>query len=194
MLPEGADDQEWKMHQMRGFLPWIVYPVAAAVLDWRIAAVMAALVAAGALAAGRGSPDGNVFGGAAVAFFASLAVVALVWPDSGLHRYVGALTPAALAIAAAVSILRRQPFTIPFAKRMAPAEYWDTPLFLHINTVLSAVWATSFAAMAAIIAAVLAFHPQATGIILVAQIAGFVIPMRICRQYPASVRDRLAAA
>src|ERR1043166_7058442 len=122
-----ADESgEWKMRQMRGFLPWIVYPVVAAVVDWRIAAGVAALVAVGAFLAGRRSPDSNAFGVAAVVFFAALTVVALVSPGSGLHRYVGALTPAALAIAAAVSILRHQPFTIPFAKRMAPPEYWDT--------------------------------------------------------------------
>ena len=104
------------------------------------------------------------------------------------------MKPRPSAVAAVVSIAVGSPFTIPYAKRVAPPEYWDTPMFIHINTVLSAVWATSFAAVAAISAGVLAFHPQAAGVIVLAQIAGFVIPMRISRRYPASVRDRFLAA
>src|SRR5579862_1122670 len=151
------------MRQLRGFLPWIVYPIAAALVDWRIAAAVALAVAAGALLASGRSADTNMFGVAAVVFFAALTGLALVDPTSDLHRFVGALTPAALAVAALVSIAIGQPFTIPFAKRVAPREFWDTPLFMHINVVLSAVWATSFAAMAAVIALVLALHPQAGG-------------------------------
>lgn len=181
------------MRQVRGFLPWIAYPVAAALIDRRLAAVGALAIAVIALASRRsGSTD--IFTAAAVTFFAGLTVLAFAAPTSGVHHYVGALTPAALALAALVSIAIRQPFTIPFAKRVAPVELWGTPMFMHINVVLTAVWATSFAAMAAVIASVLAFSPHAVGIVIAAQIAGFVIPMRICRRYPASVRARAIAA
>jgi hypothetical protein len=182
------------MRQLRGFLPWIVYPVAAALVDWRVAAAGALAAALVALAAGRRSSSTDAFTVAAVVFFAALTCVAFVVPTSGVHRFVGALTPAALAMAALGSIAVRQPFTIPFAKRVAPAEFWDSPIFMHINVVLTAVWAASFAAMAAVIAGVLEFHPQAGGIIVLAQVAGFVIPMRICRRYPASVRTRAMTA
>jgi hypothetical protein len=67
-------------------------------------------------------------------------------------------------------------------------------MFMPINEVLPAVWAASFLAMAAIIASVLALHPRGGGIIVAVQVAGFVIPMRICRRYPASVPDRALAA
>lgn len=182
------------MRQLRGFLPWIAYPVAAALVDWRVAAATALAVAVMALLASVRSADTNMFGVAAVVFFAALTGFAFVYPTSDLHRFVGALTPAALAVAALVSIAIGQPFTVPFAKRVAPREFWDTPMFMHINVVLSAVWATSFAAMATVIALVLALHPEAGGIIVIAQIAGFVIPMRISRSYPASVRARALAA
>jgi hypothetical protein len=182
------------VRQLRGFLPWIAYPVAAALADWRVAALAALALGVAALATSRRAAGADVFTVAAVAFFAALTAVACVDPTSGVHRYVGALTPATLGVAALVSIAVRQPFTIPFAKRVAPAEFWGTPMFMHINVVLSAVWATSFVAMAVVIAAVLALHPQAGGVIVAAQIAGFVIPMRICRRYPASVRARAALA
>jgi hypothetical protein len=182
------------MRQLRGFLPWITYSVAAALVDWRFALVGALAVAVAALVASRRTASTDMFTVAAVVFFAGLAAVAAFDPASGLHRYVGALTPAALAVAALVSIAIGQPFTIPFAKRVAPVELWGTPMFAHINVVLSAVWATSFAAMAAAIATVLALHPEAVGILITAQVLGFVIPMRISRWYPASVRSRALTA
>jgi hypothetical protein len=182
------------MRQLRGFLPWITYSAAAALVDWRFAVVGAFAIAVAALVASRRTASTDMFTVAAVVFFAGLTVVAVVDRASVVHRYVGALTPAALAVAALASIAIGQPFTIPFAKRVAPVELWGTPAFLHINVVLSAVWATSFAAMAAAIAAVLALQPQAVEIIIAAQVLGFVIPMRISRWYPAAVRARALAA
>jgi intracellular septation protein A len=178
------------MRQLRGFLPWIAFPAAATVLDWRLAAALAFAVAL----AGSARRHADTFGVAAMVFFGGLTVVAFADPTSAIHHFVPALTPATLALAAAVSIAVRRPFTMPFAKRVAPREFWETPMFMHINVVLSAVWATSFAAMAAVNAVVLSMHPQATAVLIGAQIAGFVIPMRICRSYPATVRARLASA
>jgi hypothetical protein len=182
------------MRQIRGFLPWLGYSLAAALVDWRLAALAAFAIAVTGLAAQRRSSGTDVFTVAAVAFFAGLALDALAAPTGTLHQYVGALMPAALGVAAFTSIAIGQPFTIPFAKRVAPVEYWDTPLFMHINAVLSAVWATSFVAIATVIATVLVVDPQAGVIIVAAQILGFVIPMRISRRYPASVRARAMAA
>jgi hypothetical protein len=179
------------MRQLRGLLPWMTYPIVGAFFDWRIAAVAALAAAVAAVVICRGA---DMFTATAAIFFSGLTLFALADPTSGVHRYVGALTPAALAVAALTSIALRAPFTIPFAKKVAPPEFWDTPIFMHINVVLTAVWATSFAVMAAVIGGVLALHPQAGGLIVLAQIAGFVIPMRISRRYPAAVRARYLAA
>jgi hypothetical protein len=193
--PVSGSREEHHMRQLRGFLPWIAYPIAAAAVDWQTAALIAFAVAAAGIAWSRRSDIGREpFTIAAACFFGALALIAFADPTSSVHRYVGALTPAALAVAAAISIALHRPFTVPFAKRVAPIEFWDTPMFEHINIVLTAVWATSFAAMAIVIAAVIAIHPAAGGIIIAAQIAGLLIPLRICRTYPASVRDRYVAA
>jgi len=176
--------------QLRSFAPWIAYPVVTGVFDWRIgSAVALALCLAGLVHAGRTRAT-DVFSIAAALFFAGLATVAFADPASGLHRFVPALTPGTLAIAAAVSILAGQPFTVPFAKRVAPPELWDTPMFIHVNNVLSAVWAASFAVTASIIAVVVATAPHAVAILIWVQIAGFLVPMRISRRYPAAVRAR----
>jgi hypothetical protein len=176
--------------QLRSFAPWIAYPVATAVFDWRVgSAVALALCLAGLARAGRARAI-DVFSIAAAFFFAGLATVAFADPTSGLHRFVPALTPGTLALAAGVSIVVGRPFTVPFAKRVAPPEFWDTPMFMHINNVVSAVWAASFAVTASIIAVVVATAPHAVAILIWVQIAGFLVPMRISRRYPAAVRAR----
>ncbi len=54
------------------------------------------------------------------------------------------LTNIALVVFAFGSILLRNPFTLQYAKESTPEEYWATPLFLHINYVITAVWALAF--------------------------------------------------
>ena len=181
------------MSQLRSFAPWVVYGIAAALFDWRVAAAVAlTLCVAELVRAGRAAAT-DVFALGAAVFFAGLTAVAFTDPTSGLHRFVPALTPGMLAVVAAVSIVVGQPFTVAFAKRVAPPEFWDTPMFVHINIVLTAVWATSFAVTGAIIAVVLATASHAVGILIGAQVAGFVVPMRISRRYPQAVRARQIA-
>jgi hypothetical protein len=182
------------MSQLRSFAPWIVFPAASALFGWQAgAAVALGFCVVGMLRDGRAAAS-DTFRVAALVFFAALSAVAYVDPTSALHRYVPALIPATLAVAAAASILVARPFTVAFAKRVAPREFWDTPLFVHINTVLTGVWASSFAITAVIIAITLTVAPHAVGILLGAQIAGFVVPMRITRWYPAKARARYAVA
>ena len=182
------------MSQLRSFAPWIAYPAASALFGWQAGAVVAlGFCAVGLFRDGRAAAT-DAFRLAALVFFAAVSVVALTDPAAALHRYVPALIPATLAIAAGASILVARPFTVAFAKRVAPREFWDSPLFVHINVVLTAVWATSFAITAAIVAITLTVAPHAVGIFLGVQVAGFVVPMRITRWYPAKARARYAVA
>jgi hypothetical protein len=178
------------MSQLRSLAPWIAYPLASGLLGWRGGAAVALAVGLVGLALDGRAATSDAFRTAAVVFFGALTVVALADPTSPIHHYVPALIPATLAVAASASIVAGRPFTVTFAKRVAPPEFWDTPLFVHINVVLTAVWAVSFAATAAAIATALVFAPQAAGMLVLAQIAGFVVPMRISRGYPARARAR----
>jgi hypothetical protein len=181
------------MSQLRSFAPWIVYPLAASMFGWRVGSTLALTLCLLGLARARrsGGADSLVVG--AGVFFAALVAIAFADPTSSVHRFVPALIPGALAVAAAASILIGHPFTVAFAKRVAPEEFWGTPLFDHINVVLTSVWAASFAVTAALIALVLATQSHATGVLVGVQVVGFVVPMRISRTYPAAARGRYAA-
>ena len=182
------------MSQLRSFAPWIAYPAASALFGWQAGAAVALGFCVVGLLRDPRSATTDAFRLAALVLFGALTAVAYADPASGVHQYVPALIPATLAVAAAVSIVVARPFTVTFAKRVAPREFWDTPLFSHINVVLTGVWATCFAITAAIIAITLTVAPHAFGVLLGAQIAGFVLPMRITRWYPAKARARYALA
>ncbi|MCW2689965.1 MAG: hypothetical protein JWR37_4855 [Mycobacterium sp.] len=92
----------------------------------------------------------EVFG---VAFFGVFAVIGLVAPEATirwLELWAGELTNIALAIFAAVTLLIRRPFTLAYAKDSTPQEIWDSPVFLRVNYVITAVWAGAFFFSAAV--------------------------------------------
>jgi hypothetical protein len=182
------------MSQLRSFAPWIAYPAASVLFGWQAGAAVALGFCIVGLARDGRAAATDTFRMAALVLFGTLTALAFVDTATVLHRYVPALIPATLAVAAAVSIVVARPFTVAFAKRVSPRECWDTPLFVHINVVLTGVWATSFAITAAIIAITLTVAPHGVGVVLLgAQVAGFVVPMRITRWYPAQARARYAA-
>jgi hypothetical protein len=82
-----------------------------------------------------------------VMFFAILVVVGVTASDETirwLELWAGELTNVTLALFAFVTLIARKPFTVAYAKEIASQEYWESALFLHINYVITAVWAGAF--------------------------------------------------
>lgn len=80
-------------------------------------------------------------------FFVILAVIGLVASDAlieWMELWAGEITNVALALFVYATLITRKPFTLAYAKEQAPQEYWNSPLFLHVNYVISAVWAGAF--------------------------------------------------
>ena len=45
-----------------------------------------------------------------------------------------------LAVIMLISIVVRHPFTMVYARKSCPKEYWDSPLFYEVNQIIAAVW------------------------------------------------------
>lgn len=138
---------------LAGLAPWILMAVVAGPGRFEEAASAALGLTLLTLWVGRrrGVPVHalEAFG---VAFFAVLAIVGLIAPPDTirwLELWAGELSNVALAVFAVATLLIRRPFTLAYAKDTAPQEYWDSPVFLRINYVISAVWAGAFLASAA---------------------------------------------
>ncbi len=85
---------------------------------------------------------------AAIVFFVGMLIAGVLVGPGGqawLDRWSGEVSNAMLVVVALGSIVLRAPFTIQYAREITPKENWDTPLFVHINYVLTWVWTVTFA-------------------------------------------------
>lgn len=181
------------MAYLLAFAPWIVFAVFPA-SAWGWAAVAAlAVSAAGIVRATRGGLplDAQIMSLGAAAYFAALAVLAFADPHTGLHAYTAAMASGALGVIGLASLAAGKPFTLGIAKQDTPREYWDNPVFLKVNVLITAVWTASFV-VGGVALAVLA-HSSATAR-TVLQVAAFVVPMVFTARYVARVKARAEAA
>jgi hypothetical protein len=180
------------MSYLRTFAPWIVYAIIPS-SHWNWAALIALVLSIGLIAqqtrTGR-TLDAQIIEIGSAVFFAVITVVAFAAPDSGLHPYTPALSSATLALIAGASLALRKPFTLGIAKQTTPREFWEQPLFVRTNVIITAVWAASFAVAAVILAALA--HSDSTVRTLV-QVAGFVVPMVFTLRYVAHIQAKAAA-
>ena len=82
-----------------------------------------------------------------VVYFGSLAMIGLLASDDltrWLEKWSGEMSSLALAAFTFGSLLVGNPFTLPYAKETTPREYWDSPIFLSVNRVITLVWALAF--------------------------------------------------
>lgn len=135
-----------------GFAPWILMSVIEGPSRFELAAILSFLLALliGILGAAVGLRP-KLLDVVAVAFFGVLIIAGLVVNESGvdwLEQWAGELSNLAIAVVALFSIAIRTPFTIQYARETTPREQWHSPLFLHINYVLTWVWTGAFLAIA----------------------------------------------
>jgi len=180
---------------LRSFLPFIVF-AAISGAAWQWAAVAAFVIGLRILMEDRkaGVPlDAMILQLSNAAYFAVLAAVAFAMPHSELKHYCGALSTAWIGATMGATLAIRQPFTLGIARQKAPREVWNSPHFLRMNDVLTAVWAASFLVAAGAIALCVAGH-AGTAATLSCQVVGFLVPAVFTKRYPKIVQSRLAAA
>jgi hypothetical protein len=179
------------------FAPWIVYALISGDSPssklWGALGGFVVSVVVLAAALGRGSrPDALIIEIGSGVFFAALAVVALFFPGSALLDYATALSSAALAVIAWVSLAIRRPFTLGIAKRSTPSTAWDRPLFRRTNVIITTVWACCFT-LSALALAVVVREGGSTPARAVVQTIAFAVPMVFTIWYANAVRARAAA-
>ncbi|WP_433249893.1 hypothetical protein ACQPYK_03220 [Streptosporangium sp. CA-135522] len=180
------------MSYIRSFVPWIAFAIVNGI-DVRHGAltglVLAAVLIALSLRQGAGW-DELVIELSGLVFFGVLALVTLAVPNALLEEYATALSLGWLAVTAWGSLAVRRPFTLGLARRVTPREVWENPLFLRVNRVITAVWASAFT-LTAVTLVVLALTAPDNQIASVAvQIAGFAVPALFTARYPRTVARR----
>ena len=100
------------------------------------------------------------------ALFGALAIYAIAAKPSWSIPAVRLRVDGGLLLVVLVSIMIRRPFTLQYAREQAPRDGWDTPEFIHVNYVITAVWGLAFAVMVAadLVMAYLPNLPPSVGI------------------------------
>lgn len=182
------------MGYVRGFIPWIAFGAVSAV-DWQWGAVAGLVIGLRMVFKERRAgvaADALILETSTVVYFAGLTALACGSPHSVLERYDGALSFTWLALVAWTTLAVRRPFTLGIARRTAPKEFWDTPQFLRINTVITTVWASAFLLTAAAVTACVAAR-AGTPADVACQVVGFVAPAIFTARYPKIMQARYAA-
>lgn len=174
------------------FAPWIVFGVVASPSTWEDAA-LAALIAAIVLS-GQDLLHGKlrILDMTGIVFFAVLSVLALavhrgqlVWVET----YAQVISNGLVA-AVALGSLFFDPFTAQYARESTPPDVWDTPVFTHINKVLTAVWGGAFALMTLSTYLAIRFPSQDDWFNWVVPIALLVWAVKFTQRYPESYKAR----
>lgn len=151
-----------------GFLPWIVFSfvaqrLAANGVAWSALLAVAMTVVALLFAYRRHGP--KILNLCSLVLFTVIAVAGFVggagvdeWLFDWGRPLVGVVL--GLFVLATVPIL---PFTAEYARQSTPREYWDSPLFVRINRVLSATWGVALIVIGAAALVVAAFDAHAAG-------------------------------
>ncbi|MEV6841571.1 hypothetical protein AB0N17_45310 [Streptomyces sp. NPDC051133] len=175
------------------FAPWIIFGVVASPSTWKYAA-LAALVAAIALS-GQDLLHGKlrILDITGIVFFAVLCVLGLTLGRGQLlwvETYAQVISNGLVAVVALGSLLR-DPFTAQYARESTPREFWDSPVFRHINRVLTAVWGLAFALMTVSTWLAVRFPSQDDWFNWVVPIALLVWAVRFTESYPESYKARV---
>ncbi|MCS0605407.1 hypothetical protein NX794_30010 [Streptomyces sp. LP11] len=174
------------------FAPWIIFGVVASPSTWEYAA-LAALVAAIVLSS-QDLLHGRLrlLDITAIVFFAVLSVLALALPRHELiwlETYAQVLSSGLVAVMAFASLLF-DPFTAQYARESTPPALWRTPVFRHINRVLTAVWGAAFTLMTLSTWLAIRFAAEDDWFNWVIPIALLVWAVRFTRSYPDSYKAR----
>ncbi|HXC12181.1 MAG TPA: hypothetical protein VNV39_05005 [Stellaceae bacterium] len=183
------------MNTLLSFAPYIAFYVAISVVTvetalW-IAAAVALLIACWNWARSR-SPEVLEIG--SVVVFAALAAftAAFHWPWALIA--VRLAVDSGLLAVVLFSLAIDRPFSLQYARKRAPPEVWNTPLFMSVNRRITWVWAAAFAAMAAAHAAVVFVPGTPSWIGTAVTIAALFCAFRFTARYPDAARRSAAAA
>jgi hypothetical protein len=137
-----------------GFAPWILFSVIEGPGRFTAAAGVAFAAAALILLVGMAIDIGaKLLDIAAVAFFAVLLALGFVTGPSAhawLETWSGEISNVMIALVALGSVVARRPFTLQYAREQTERQYWDSPLFVHVNYVLTWVWIGAFVVTAVV--------------------------------------------
>ncbi|TAL61201.1 MAG: hypothetical protein EPN84_08330 [Legionella sp.] len=125
-----------------GFLPWIIYSLLVSVLPGQH--VLAVLVALCLTVISDELKKGFILAWGTFCFFLFMLFGTYFFSEAWLEYYANVIANGALAVITWFSLAINKPFTLQYAKEQVPPEFWNSPLFLKVNQIITAVWGLCF--------------------------------------------------
>jgi hypothetical protein len=161
-----------------GFLPWVVFAIASSFFGLKIGALIGLILQIAFFIPMARKRIYTILEAYSLVFFVILVIGILVLDEQSvdnLTRWSAALSYGGLAFITWATIAIGDPFTIQYARRTTPKEWWNSELFLSSNLSIALGWAVAFigAALVSIIGALTGFkflfiHSLAMGCMLLA--------------------------
>ncbi len=131
------------------FAPWIAFLIIAQGSLFRLqlglVVALALSVLMGVLRLHRG-----VILWAGLSFFAGATIAVVVLDNIWTAQHMGVLANGALAASSWATIAIGKPFSLDYAREHSDPALWERPDFIRANVVITALWAMTFTANAAL--------------------------------------------
>jgi hypothetical protein len=96
-----------------------------------------------------------------------------------------------LLLIAATSMAIRNPFTLQYAREQTPQEFWNTPVFIRTNYIITAVWTLAFLVTTAADATATFNKKFPLALDIGVGLAALALAVIFTARYPALVRARV---
>ena len=96
-----------------------------------------------------------------------------------------------LALIVLVSLVIRRPFTLQYAREQVPRQFWNNPIFLRTNDLITFVWFFAFLVSAACDAAAVWWPSLPLAAEIVASLGVFIFAVWFSVWYPKHVRRNI---
>lgn len=126
------------------FSPWIIFGILAGMESIQIRiALLIALVAA-VVVTYSDLKQRYILPWVTLVFFILVSFIVIILQVDLIVPYLGILSNSVLTGIAFGSLAVGMPFTLQYAKKEVPEEWWEEPLFIRINQELTAFWGFLF--------------------------------------------------
>ena len=123
------------------FLPWIVFGVASGFNHWRVATGGGLILCVVYLAMlVRRGISIKLTDWTTLTYFVIASVMMIVLRSTTFAVYSAVVVWACFAGAAWGSVAIGRPFTTAYARESAPPEFWEHPVFIRLNLLMTLVW------------------------------------------------------
>ncbi len=123
-----------------------------------------------------------------LALFGSIILMILVAAPDWSVGEVGLAVNGGLTLISLLSLAIGRPFTLQYAKEQIPEQYWNVPLFIRTNQLITIIWTLAFAISTGTTAASIYLPTIPHWLEITAAVGGLAIAIWFTTWYPARVR------